>query len=279
MHTRPYYKGLYMSIFLKKRLFRARRRLLDALDAAPPRVVFLHIPKCAGSTINLHFKVNIGSGKGNCVATVTSVMVGAHSDTIIKEAQEASYVTGHYGFDFFEMVNKGAFSFVFFRDPLDRLLSLYHFCRSKSQDTGPTKPLFEQAKRLNLAEFCLSQNPKIRSFVDNAQARTLAFDYPLKENSDYNKTAILEQALENLKQFDYVGLAETANDDLEAIAKFTNTIILKKNLKANITKPTGYKDQQYDLDELAVQLAPVLDIDMALYKEARRVNQGQKTVG
>ncbi|HIA45474.1 MAG TPA: hypothetical protein EYN95_06790, partial [Methylococcaceae bacterium] len=221
--------------------------------------------------VNLHFKANFGSGQSRHVVTMFSNPNGSSDQKLIDQAKQAFFVTGHYGFNEFEQVNNNAFSFVFLREPISRLFSLYHFSKSEPTNNNPDLVMFDEAKKMNFLEFCFSDNPMVRSFVDNVQARTLAGKFPLGQDESYDKELILSQAITNLKKFDFVGLAETANEDLKFIASETNTIILSNRSRANANRTKGYSQHNLDMDDLRKQLAQVIDIDLKLYEAAKKL--------
>lgn len=258
-----------MRYFLQKRILRAWRRLLRVGGAACPRVVFLHIPKCAGSTVNRHFTINIGSVSSGRTVVLNSMDGTAYDPGAIAKAQSAPYVTGHFGFDTLTAVSGGAITFVFLRDPVRRLLSLYYYCRSIWDAPNPYSLPLEQAHRMDFLDFCLSRDPAIRSFVDNTQARTLAGDYVLHGQDNYDRHAVARQSKTNLDDIDYVGFAKTTDQDIAHLARMTETAVAGKGVVRNKTISPEYTSQDYDIPRLEQALRPVIDLDLALYDYAR----------
>lgn len=180
---------------------RFRFRLDCALGKPPPRVVFLHIPKCGGTSVNRHFKWNFGNGQSGLLAEVDS-MRGVCAEALAR-ARAAQYVHGHFGWTTLQAVDASAIRFTVVREPFERLRSLYFYARAQ---TVVDHPVFEKvvacAKALPFEGFCLSEDRDVRALIDNAQARALACDYfPFQE---HDRTRLSKAASQNLSTLDFV---------------------------------------------------------------------------
>ena len=104
--------------------------------------VFLHTQKTAGTTI---------------VTLVASFLGGeyvtSHGDFMDDDGFDPAtkpFISGHFGYDYAEELINTRYSFTFLRDPADRILSFYYFCRQSNPDEFP---VYKLAHELSLNEF------------------------------------------------------------------------------------------------------------------------------
>ncbi|MGY4531947.1 hypothetical protein ACVW0Y_001063 [Pseudomonas sp. TE3786] len=193
--------------------------------------LFLHIQKTAGTTMvglaQQHY------GRENVVS---------HSDFVVRHGlfgadafgspehvqlksvadyQSLPFVSGHFGFDYAKPLMDGRYSFTFLRDPIDRILSFYYFCKA-----GDPKQLriYALAQQLSLEEFLALgfTDPEVKAFIWNNQTWQLASGVGV---SNWKATVaippeqLLASALENIEKFSYVGFKETFAKDRDAILR------------------------------------------------------------
>jgi hypothetical protein len=89
------------------------------------------------------------------------------------------YYAGHYGRDIFEAVNDGHRCVTNFRDPIERLISLYNFfkfnVKLSEEELGTERFLAVAfAKSASFEEFVSSKDPNVDLYVRNAHFRQLA---------------------------------------------------------------------------------------------------------
>jgi hypothetical protein len=232
-----------------------------------PRVAFLHIPKCAGSSINHHFKANYGGSRWRNSVLLDSALGSAFCDRKRLDALNAQYVSGHMGWQTFHVVSRNAFRLTVLRDPVSRLKSLYLFSRNREKSNHKLFiKLMEAARDLSFLEFCISDDPDLQAMTDNTQARQIACDYyPFQP---YEDEAVFSAAKENLLKFDMVLTTEAIDIVMPRIADITDTLIVSKNLRKN---KTIKKDAQ-EFDLKSIEENPIfqkrISIDKRLYEFA-----------
>lgn len=92
------------------------------------KIVFVHIPKCAGSSINKLLQLKVHAGTGHAGAN-------AHRD----------------------FLKQGYYSFSFVRNPWGRMVSLYEYLggmRKGHMWYGQNKKIADQVSQLSFLEFC-----------------------------------------------------------------------------------------------------------------------------
>lgn len=227
--------------------------------------LFLHIQKTAGtSIINLarHFYQD---------------SVISHGDYCTRQPGELAdtlFVSGHFGYAYARHLMQGRYSFTFLRDPVERALSFYYFCRSRD----PAQfPIYRLAREHDLEQFttaCIS-DPLYKMLLWNNQTWQLAFgDTHLEKhpNAGLSPDQLLKLAKRHLAEFSYVGFTESFDTDAYNICRELGfpPKALRKELpfaKANATPMRkGFVEQPANIKKLLLEIT---ELDRELYDHAR----------
>lgn len=252
---------------LERLWLRLRYRMQALTGRTPPRAVYLHIPKCGGTTIFRHFKDNIGNGRSGRIAHFDSRSFAVSEQEALRASSEAQFVSGHFGWNALSATRKDAFCFTVLREPFARLVSLYRFARLTPQTTHPLFiATFDAAKQRSFGDFCLSAEPEIRAMIDNAMTRALAEDYYPYQPLDANRA--LRTAIEHLSELDVVIDLPQLNDALPHLAAFTGTKLTRGPHWRNPTPPgraSVISREEFESDAALMQL---IAQDRVLYRHA-----------
>ena len=177
----------------------------EGLRRCPRRVIFMHIPKTAGSTATGYFKQRLGSSWRGQALTVSDA-AGA-DERLCTLARGARFVGGHFGAGTLGVLRDGAYAFTVLRDPLSRLVSAWRFFQS------------HRRAELNLPFATLdaalaSRDPGVITAFDNVILRHLAgaLDRPGPLAEDPEADHLLARAQAELAGLDRV----IWQDDFEA---------------------------------------------------------------
>lgn len=222
--------------------------------------LFLHIQKTAGSSVvhaaHQHYAGSFTS-HGGCW--------GCSPDSL----KNIDFISGHIGYDFCRSLLPGRFSFTFLRDPIERVISMYYFCRAQD----PTQYIiYERANTLDLKDFvgAALTDPWIKKNIWNNQVWQLAHGYAHLDSrtiSDFHEEELLDLAKKHLEEISYVGFTETFSKDCQAIFSHLQIPLSNGIPKTNVNpaRPLIHNLSEVDID--AIRTLTVLDQE--LYNYAR----------
>lgn len=191
-------------------------------------LIFLHIPKTAGTTLN---RILEWQYSPFAIFTMDPYRIRATAERFkrLSEARRRrlQVVRGHLFYGIHEFLPQGATYITMLREPVARLLSSYYFVLRR-----PLNPLHRKLKREGLGvEDC------IRLFPDrnNTQCRFIA---GVKDAAIADER-LLDMAKENLtKSFSVVGICESFEESLILISKtFGWEVRFYENRKVSKTRP------------------------------------------
>jgi Galactose-3-O-sulfotransferase len=191
-------------------------------------LIFLHIPKTAGTTLNRIIEWQYSPFE---IFTMDPYRIRATPERLkrLPEGRRRRFrvVRGHMFYGAHECLPQGATYLTMLRDPVARVMSAYYFILRR-----PLNPLHRKVTRERLGiEDCLRLFPQRH----NLQCRLIA---GVKDAAIGNER-VLDMAKQNLvKSFSVVGIAERFEESLMLMAKtFGWEIPLYKNCKVSKARP------------------------------------------
>lgn len=254
---------------LERKLLRLRYRLKCLIGDQPRRVVFMHIPKCGGTSVHRHFKTNFGNSRSGKIAMLDSMEGVLQKPAVIENARAAQYVSGHFGWNALEAIGQDAFRFTIVREPFERLKSLYLYSRTRTHtDHRILAKMFAAAKAMDFGSFCLTSDPELRALIDNAQTRTLAHDFYPFHTQD--SVSLIRTAAANLWSLDFVVDTSDLDEAFLPLASRTDTRMVGR-LHLNETprnNGVGMSRQEFESDR---RLYALIAQDLDLYEHTLNI--------
>lgn len=226
--------------------------------------LFMHIQKTAGTSI-----VQMAAkhyGKDN---------VCSHGDFVGKSLQEMvrfPFVSGHFGHTLAKPLMHDRYSFTFLRDPVERVLSYYSFCRSRD----PTEfHMYQDAQSLGLKDFLQAalSDKKMKWPIYNGQTWYLACG-PGDEKTRVNfmpPSELLEMALAHLHEYSYVGFTETFTEDVDNVFRELN--VRHVGTKEYINASPGREIVENISEDVLELIKEITQLDAELYNTALRTRK------
>ena len=224
--------------------------------------LFLHIQKTAGTSIVTAAQAHYG--RSNVVS---------HGDFVGRSPEEfmdVPFVSGHFGYNFARPLLNGRFSFTFLRSPVERVVSLYYFCKSRDPDQFP---IYKLAHEYDLEEFVMQAKCKgvIRHHVWNAQVWNLAGGpgpVVQRPGRSMEPDALLQRAIEHMRTLSFVGFTEAFDEDGAAVSRALGMSSGRSLGRDNVTPR---RESVEDLAESVISaINDVTDLDRKLYEVAWR---------
>lgn len=246
-----------------------RDRMLRSLEALrigrvplPPglrgrQLCFLHIGKTAGTSVQ-HALFEMMHG-----AAILHESLPKFDTVSAAEIAINDLVIGHFGYQHVVKMRADRFLMTFLRDPIERVLSNYFFLRTDSQISRYSEPAINAARALTLSEFLRCEEPSVRMFTENFQAKALAFDVRPEHQSAI--ADLHREAAGNLSTFDFVGVVEYFTESMFALSDLLGRELSIKNLNATAARSSASAVAPADLDLIRRLNA----VDIALYTAAR----------
>ena len=236
------------------------------------KLVFLHIPKTAGTTLKRVIERQYKATEiGKCYYQKRVKTLGEALDRIHslpkEQADEIKIIVGHVGFGVHQYLPWPCTYFTMLRDPVDRVISSYYQIRRGTLDR-----IHAETQKLSLKEFVSSG---LLNAMDNGQTRLLSGaaveEDLLGKRTDYGQCndTMLELAKKNLKEhFVAVGISERFDESLMMLKKTLGWSKLYY-VKANVGR-NSIRKHEISKDTLRC-IEKYNELDIELYRYARHM--------
>jgi len=231
-----------------------------------PALIFLHIPKTAGTTLTTVLARQYPQDK---TLSIFDEPLDAPSLQQLPEHQreKLQYVRGHVRFGLHEFLPQPSTYITFLRDPIDRIISTYYFTFRT-----PSHPLYELflSQKIGLGDFVSSG---IRVMTENGQVRLLAGKAGVETPFGQCNAELLDIAKHNIQdKFSLVGLSGRFDESLILLKRqfgWRNVAYISRNVTANRPQKADVSEQDLALIQEYNQL------DLELYRYIQEQFQQQ----
>lgn len=200
----------------------------------PDRIVHVHIPKTAGSTLNKAFR----QAYGNRLRIYPEAFEARYSRDGLAGY---NFFTGHIGFTTAREI--GGDLITILRDPVDRIISWYFFMRQLYSSGKEVTHKSSLTIRYDLDQFLqIRDEPLLEQALHNAMTWQIAHSGRLNRRRELldagiSDTELVHVAVNNLKKFMIVGLQTDLAGLSEAIRKRYNANISMDPINVTANRP------------------------------------------
>lgn len=244
---------------------------------AGERVVFMHIPKCAGSSLSAML-----------AASFEPHEIFTSRDDVLPqmkpgEIRKYRYFSGHFSKYGVDAVPGPKRVVTVLREPRERILSLYHFWRSHRAEAverlnlkGPAA-----ARELSLTEFLKCGRPEVVSSISNSLVRTLLGPNLLSQSQGFrlgNRDYAVDTAILNLQRLSFVAFADTLEQDVKEMMPQlglmpASQVPVLKTFEALKQNSANFEEieRQEPTEEDWRELNRLTALDLPFYRRARQL--------
>ena len=188
--------------------------VIQATASRDAPVVFLHVPKTAGTTVTIWLRLLLGDLYSKAASySAEPAKVRNLAAALQKRPGSVEVVAGHLPYSTRPLFAAGSRFFTFLRDPIDRAMSHFYYFRERVPEGAPAVAGAD-APGISLEQALASwdaSSPVSQSLLpDNLQTRMLSgFDPDAPASPE-----MLEAAKRNLWELDVVGLTERFHESV-----------------------------------------------------------------
>jgi hypothetical protein len=266
--------------------FSRGRPIKAELDFCQEKIVFIHIPKTAGTTLS----AILDSAFSKDAIFPDHFRIGHYPATYIARHR---LFHGHYGLQEAQYIPGPKKIFTVLRNPRSRIISQYRYHRARKTDNGKLSGmmLIEKAQ-LPLKDYLKDREVRTNPSVDNMQTRSLFYFDPQSMiklglspatigsfRFTQHRQEALEVARDKLRALDAVGLVEQFDDFLPLLQKIINVDLpntYKREMVTdtlNAVSPEIYRAaEKAEIDvETNALLDELVELDEKLYSDAAKI--------
>ena len=189
------------------------------------RLIFLHVPKTAGTSITTYLRQQFA--EADAMPQLQANFHRSHPIwPLVARRYQLLGVGMHLDHDRVAAMQRGLshepapFLFTVLREPRARLFSRYKEWRATPDEhmqaaEDRVKEAILTARTCSFSEFLRSENPVVKSTLDNVQARLLA---GLNISRKLSDEELLQRARHNLASYDLVGTTELCDETIALLA-------------------------------------------------------------
>jgi hypothetical protein len=253
----------------------------EKIDLEKEKIVFLHLPKTGGTTLH-HLLLEGRSDEEICPERHN----GLHTFTAGELARYRVF-SGHFDYVSTHLIPGRKALITMLRNPIDRLVSLYHFQKAHRQEVIDRDGLYlaRVANSHSMAEFFQLEEIRSHPSIHNAMTRMLSDRVNRLRWEKYHEnrtpalvTPDLESAFEALENMRAFGLLESYEESIEWIFQSLGISVpdvIPQNMvldKIVNTDPGLQPIQKEPLtDELRELMQDLVAYDLKLYTRAKEL--------
>lgn len=252
-------------------------------------VVFFHIPKTAGTSVHRVIYENLGpivfyrpradewqlERFGASVGQFEKKLEEASQQDrqwLLDELNNMPAIGGHTPYGVMSYLVEPRFKFTSFRDPRDRLISLY-FHHIYPEKKYHVRPYSEQLGNASFEQFL-----KFEPIMEQVDNRAVRFFSDCDSQTPVNEGHLL-RAKRNIERLDFILFQSSLLDDLNAMAKRLGWNLPEEGgqTRLKVSSKRERFEKELNIDETSI--TPYLEFDRQLYDYAKSLKASRAISG
>lgn len=227
----------------------------------PRRILFDHLPKCGGSTLNTYLGKHYPQRRiFSIIGSNPWASVGEFKGGSEHKRYKYDLIQGHHAKQLIDFVHPDCLKVTVLREPIDRIISHYSYAR-----TRPKHYLYQKIHQSNMSldNYVTSGiSPELRNFY------TTHFSGLTIDDAESNPEKAINSALEMvLNTYDIVGSLDNFPAFTERLRDQAGLRYKYQNTRENVTKG------RVSIDDVPMSTISTIEqvnhLDMILYKKIR----------
>lgn len=247
---------------------------LNPIDLQRPRIVFLHLPKTAGTTVH-NILAQQFSEEEICPERFDRL-----SELSAEEIAPFRLFSMHDSFYNLQCIPGPKKIFTIFREPIERILSQYQYWRSHSPNfiKATNQDWLSRFKKMDINTYLKMTDTHIFHSNDNLMTRHMSHNQ-LNKNGDLwrDDNELLDAALENLEKMDAFGIMEFLPESIDLMCRTFDIPVPPKIDALNNTRKNHHEQPEvfdppppFSIDDEAEELLLYRTrLDTILYETAK----------
>ncbi|NBB79893.1 MAG: sulfotransferase family 2 domain-containing protein [Verrucomicrobia bacterium] len=244
------------------RLQRLSGRIFDELCAElayarparrPRRILFDHVPKCAGQSLNAYLRRHFPGRKiFHMQGSAPAASVAQFRQLPESKRHSFALVSGHLAGQLLDEVHPDSCKITVLREPVDRIVSHYYFVK--------------RTQSHYLHEKVLREGLSLRDYVEQALSHELSNHYTLhfsglsREDAARDPDAAVEQALQGLRRYHLVGFQDDMAGFVAQLRRSANLRLPFPEQKVNVTQDRRSVRELDPATRAVIERANALDL-------------------
>ncbi len=255
-----------MKIRAKKIITRSNQKLIKELlyffpASRPRKILFDHLPKCGGSSLNVYLNAHYPKRKIFSIdGSNPTASVDEFKNLSQRNRHAYGLVKGHLGHKLLDYVHPKCLTVTVFREPVDRIISHYYYAKRT-----PTHYLYSE---IHKSEMSLETYATSNLSVELRNWYTTHFSGLAVDKAERNPEESITRAVEIvLKRYDIIGFLDNFSSFAETLRNQAKLRYEYQNIRVNLTqeRPNLNNVEQSTISKIE----QVNHLDIALYRKIR----------
>lgn len=240
----------------------ARELLYFSLASKPRKILFDHLPKCGGTSLNAYLQEHYPRRKTfSLKGPNLAAAVDKFKHLPEAERHKYDYVKGHMVLDLLDWVHPECMKITLFRDPVERIISHYYYAKTTRNHYLHSAI---NSWRLGLEDYITRDglSGELRNWY------TTHFSGMTIKEAENNPKESVDKAVKTvLNRYDLVGFLDNFSSFVENLHKQANLCYPYQNQKLNVTEGKPPRDSIEPTTLSKIERVNFLDV--VLYNRLR----------